>query len=89
MADRLVTASGKNSDGDITALCQAGAWWSPRRKPDAISDIEGGIHRYYVRLEGYREVDIHVVKHPRYGKYLRTDPDKTSKNNLDDLPDCY
>jgi len=87
MADRRVTASGKNSDGDIISLCNSGEWWSPRKKADAISDIEGGSHRYYVRT-GTKEVDIHVGKHPKHGKYLRTDPDATTGNNLDDLPDC-
>jgi len=32
-------------------------------------------------------VDIHVVRGPN-GKYLRTDPDRTSRNNLEDLLDC-
>jgi hypothetical protein len=30
-----------------------------------------------------QEVDVHV-----YRGHLRTDPDKTEKNNLLDLPDC-
>lgn len=85
--DRQVTRSRKNSDGDITALCSSGAAWSPRYKADAIRDIESGDHRYFVRV-GVDEVDIRVVDHPRYGKYLRTDPDRTTRNNLDDLPDC-
>ena len=86
MADRKVTQSGKDPDGDITALCNPGQSWSPRRKKDAISDIESGTHSYYV-MSGSQRVDIHVVKGTS-GKYLRTDPDKTSSNNLDDLPDC-
>ncbi len=32
--------------------------------------------------------EIRVVNGPT-GKYLRTDRDNTSRNNLDDLPDCY
>ncbi|EAQ81488.1 DUF3892 domain-containing protein [Blastopirellula marina] len=83
MADRKVTRSAKDSDGDITALCNTGQSWSPRQKRDAINDIENGIHSYFV--EGSRgRVDIRVVN-GQSGKYLRTDPDKTSKNNLDDL----
>lgn len=85
MADRKVTRTGKNSEGDITSLC-SDAFWSPRKKADAISDIETGTHTYYV-MSGAKRVDIHVVKGST-GKYLRTDPDATSKNNLDDLPDC-
>jgi len=30
MADRQVTQSRKDSDGDILALCNPGEYWSPR-----------------------------------------------------------
>ena len=86
MAKRRVTHSGKDLQRDITALCNIGENWSPRLKEDAIDDIENNVHQYYVGVEG-QEVDIHVVDGPT-GKYLRTDPDATSTNNLDDLPDC-
>lgn len=85
MADRKVTRTGKDNDGDITSLCGDG-FWSPRAKAGAISDIELGLHSYHV-MSGGKRVGIHVVNGPS-GKYLRTDPDATSKNNLDDLPDC-
>lgn len=87
MADREVTASRKDKDGDILALCNSGSYWSPRMKRDAIDDIESGSHTYYVDVSGTGRVDIHVVNGPN-GKYLRTDPDRSSRNNLDDLPDC-
>jgi len=86
MAYRKVTATGKNSEGDITALFNSGEYWSPRYKNDAINDIENGLYSYYV-IMNEQTVDIHVVGGTT-GKYLRTDPDKTSKNNLDDLPNC-
>lgn len=87
MADRKVTKSRKDKDGDITALCNSGEAWSPRLKQGAIDDIEGGAHTYYVMDATKGRVEIKVVKGST-GKYLRTDPDKTTKNNLDDLPDC-
>lgn len=86
MADRAVRKTGKDKDGDITALCDDGASWSPRKKADAISDIESGIHTYHVPWKGGR-TEIRVVNGPN-GKYLRTDRDNTNRNNLDDLPDC-
>ena len=86
MADRAVTQTGKDADGDITRLCNPGKSWSPRSKQDAIDDIESGDYTYYVPWNSGR-TEIRVVDGPN-GKYLRTDRDGTSKNNLDDLPNC-
>ncbi|MAB00456.1 MAG: hypothetical protein CMN86_19485 [Stappia sp.] len=86
MVDRRVTASGKDDDGDITKLCNSSEYWSPRPKADAIRDIENKTHSYYVDQTGHR-TDVHVVNEGGK-KYLRTTADKTSKNNLDNLPNC-
>lgn len=85
--ERQVTRSGKDGDGDITALCNPGTPWSPRRKADAIADIEGRRHRYFVDWSDGKRTEVHVVR-GQTGKYLRTDRDGTTRNNLDDLPDC-
>jgi len=85
MADRQVKATGKNAE--ITSLCNAGEYWSPRSKADAISDIENGFHTYFVLWTGNRRTEIRVVQGAT-GKYLRTDHDATTRNNLLDLPDC-
>jgi len=87
MATRYVNKSRKDRDGDITALCNASETWSPRLKADAIRDIEGGFHSYYVNWSDGKVTAIHVVNGTT-GKYLRTDHDSTTRNNLDDLPDC-
>jgi hypothetical protein len=86
VADRAVRKTGKDRDGDITSLCDDGASWSPRGKWDAINDIETRAHAYYVPWNSGR-TEIRVVNGAN-GKYLRTDSDGTTKNNLDDLPDC-
>ena len=86
MADRPVRKTRKDRDGDILALCNDGSGWSPRRKADAIRDIETSTHTYHVPWTDGR-TEIRVVNGPT-GKYLRTDRDNTSRNNLDDLPDC-
>lgn len=89
MADRAVRKTGKNTDRDITSLCDDGASWSPVSKAQAIRDIESGVHSYHVPWTSGR-TEIRVV-HDRTvsgGKYLRTDWDATQRNNLDDLPDC-
>jgi hypothetical protein len=85
--DRQVTRSGKDRDGDITALCNSGEYWSPRKKWDAIHDIESGTHTYFVRQPGTTRTSVRVVNSPN-GKYLRTTADAADANNLDNLPDC-
>lgn len=87
MADRQVTQTRKDRDGDILALCHLGRDWSPREKADAIRDIESSLHTYFVMWPEGKRTEIRVVNGPK-GKYLRTDRDETTRNNLDDLPDC-
>lgn len=88
MADRRVTASGKDKDGDITKLCNSGQSWSPRKKADAINDIESKAHTYYTQDRNGNRSDVHVAKKADGSKYLRTDPNGKSEDNLDNLPDC-
>lgn len=87
MATRYVVRSGKDKDGDITKLCNHGEAWSPRSKADAISDIENKVHDYYVSWTDGQKTPIRVVNGTT-GKYLRTQRDGATKNNLDDLADC-
>jgi hypothetical protein len=87
MAERAVVQSGKNRDGDIISLCSPGQSWSPRLKQEAINDIESKTHSYYVPWSDGKKTPILVVNGAS-GKYLRTDRDQTTRNNLDDLPDC-
>ncbi len=84
MADRRVTSTGKDRDGDITALCGS---WGRSPKAFAIMEIEGGVHTYYVQDRHYRRANVRVVHGPR-GKYLRTDPNSSCSDNLDNLPNC-
>lgn len=85
MADRQVTKTGKDSSGDITSLC--GPSWGSQSKALAILDIELETHRYYTHAANGTEADV-IVVNGATGKYLRTDPDKTTADNLADLPDC-
>jgi hypothetical protein len=73
-----------------TATSPHGASWSPRNKWDAIRDIENSNgHDYHVPWKSGR-TEIRVVEDSTVesGKYLRTDRNDTSENNLRDLPDC-
>jgi len=87
MTDRAVYKTKKDNNGDILGLCNSGQHWSPRTKADAIRDIELGNIRYYVPWKDGIKTIIKVVSGAN-GKYLRTDKDQTTRNNLDDLPDC-
>ena len=84
---RYVTATRKDVNGDITAFCNSSETWSPLSKWSVISDIENGVHEYWVPWSNSPHTQIRVVS-GRNGKYLRTDRDLTTSNNLDDLPDC-
>ena len=84
MASRRVTTSGKDRDGDITALCGS---WGRAEKAQAIRDIESRTHNYYVQDGLARTADVHVVNGTR-GKYLRTDPNSSCSDNLDNIPNC-
>lgn len=86
MARRRIRRTRKDRDGDIIAVCSHGQAWSPRSKREVISDIESNTHSYYVSEAGYEsDVRVYVVNGV---KHIKTGADATSRNNLDNLPDC-
>ena len=88
MEKRIVRATEKDMDGDITALCNNFESWGRVSKTLAILQIEFKMYEYYARgIGAYKESEIEVVDGPN-GKYLRTKPDGIAANNLDNLPDC-
>ena len=87
MADRRVTQSGKDKDGDITKLCNLSEIWSPVSKAAAIQHIESGTHRYYTQHGSGPRAYVEVYK-VGVNKHMRTDPNSTTLDNLDNLPDC-
>ena len=85
--ERTVTQSRRAVGGKVLALCHPGESWSPRSVADVIADIRRGDFTYVaVDPAGHRSA-IGVVN-GRHGAYLRTRPDATAANNLDDLPPC-
>ena len=87
VADRLVTHSGKNQDGDITSLGNPAEPWSPRSKADIIRDIEDGVHAYYTGTQERKRANVVVVA-GTLDKYLFTDQDGAAVRHLSSLPDC-
>jgi hypothetical protein len=83
LVERRVSRSGKDGEGDITSLCGS---WGEESKNTVIRQIEASTHDYYVEEEQPR-VRVRVVSEGGR-KYLRTTADSTSRNNLDNLPDC-
>lgn len=84
MANRPVTHTRKDRYGNIIGLGNPTQTWSVRSSAYCIRDIESGTHQYYVPWTT-GSTWIRVVQGAN-GKYLRTDRDNTSRNNLDDLP---
>jgi hypothetical protein len=81
-ADAIVTCVAKNADGDIVEVLVGegdGAEW--QSADEAIQAIDGGATYRVLNDSG---PEVHVVDDPD-GKYLRSDPDDTSGNNLDNL----
>jgi hypothetical protein len=85
LADRQVTHTRKDVDGDIVVLCNPLSSWILRAKDGALEDIEHGVHTYYVESNGSR-VYVQAVDW-LVGKRLETTTDPTSASNLRNLPD--
>ncbi len=79
--DRRVKATQKDKNGNIIALCNPGETWSPLSKRDVLKDIKGAKRSYYVH-ELPQKAYVRVVS----GNSLQTTADKSSSNNLDNLP---
>lgn len=89
MATYVVNCSVKDPDGDIVELgvrrtSGRGQWTGRKSSAEAIEDIESG-DTYHVINENGPEV---IVVDDPDGKYLRSDPDAKTQNNLDNLSDC-
>jgi len=85
MIERKITNIRKDKYGNIIDLCNPVEWWSPKNAAEVINDIEESFYKYYVVVDG-QKVTIKVINGSAV-KYLRTDPGKTTKNILVDLPE--
>jgi hypothetical protein len=87
MADRSVTHSEKDAQGDILGLCWQGIDGLKHvDRVTAIQQIVAGTHRYVVAIA---TPPVLVLARPADNPtYLTTEADGISKNNLDNLPNC-
>ena len=82
-----VTHAKRNEDGDILGLkwhYNGSSTYFEQSKDTIIDDIEKNSQEYVVGIVS-PEVEVKVVG-KQAKPYLRTVADKTSKNNLDNLP---
>ncbi len=87
MATEITCIVRDGSDPDRRIDKVGGAGWT-KAENVVIEELETEpeTHAYFVEANGQR-VDV-VVAERDGTKYLRTDPDKTTSNNLLSLPEC-
>jgi hypothetical protein len=79
--DRRIRAVKKNQNGNITAVCNPGESWSPRRVADVARDIKSWRKSYYVHERG-RRTYVRLLPNG----VLQTTEDSKNGNNLNNLP---
>ena len=85
MLEREVTKIVKDDSGKIIELRNQYMGWSPITTLEVIKHIEGNLYNYYANLPNVGKVYLQVMYNGDQ-KILTTDPQKTSRNILDDLP---
>lgn len=73
----------KDDKGDILAVFTE--LYMVKTVAEVVRDIENKTATYYVQEQTPR-AEVHVVTEYNGKKYIRTNADRTSKNNLDNLP---
>ncbi len=82
--ERRIYSKKSDKDGDILYIY--GNYWGPVSVQEAVYQIENNLYQYYVDEAGYRS-EVYVDQTPWGRKFIKTFADKTSKNNLDNLPE--
>lgn len=85
MATQITCIIRDSSDPDRRIDSVGGSGWT-KSEDAVIEEIDNRTDSYFVNVNG-NQVDV-VVAEREGGKYLRTDPDQTTENNLLSLPDC-
>jgi hypothetical protein len=69
------------------AIQYIGGAWGRHSEAQAIANIDAGVHTYYTTGGGLT-ANVKVVKHSSGKRFLQTDADTTTKDNLLSLPQC-
>ncbi len=85
MATEITCIVPDGSDPDNRIDSVGGPGWT-KGEDVVIKEIEDEGREYFVEVDGKR-VNV-VVRETGGRKYLRTNPDETTKNNLLSLPEC-
>lgn len=80
-----ITKRGNHYDPHERIQAIGGSGWK-KSEDEAIRDIENGSNSFYVSVNG-RSVPVVVASH-NGRKYLKTQPDGYSPDNLLALPEC-
>lgn len=86
MHDREVIKIMKDDNGNIIGLRNNNMGWSPISSSEAIMHIEHKLYNYFAEFPNIGKVYIQVENDHNL-KILVTDPLKTSRNLLEDLPE--
>jgi hypothetical protein len=85
MATQITCIVPDSSDPDNRIDSVGGPGWT-KSEDVVIAEIESGFE-YFVEVDGAR-VSVEVDERSNGTKFLRTDPDETTANNLLSLPTC-
>ncbi|MCY3624163.1 MAG: DUF3892 domain-containing protein [Gammaproteobacteria bacterium] len=85
---RTVTASRRDDDGIILAICNHDEPWRERTVVEAIADMKSGIVYESLGPQSGRRARVRYVERRGARPYLTTEGDDAEDNNLDNLPPC-
>ena len=80
---QITCVTREHNSGTIIGIGSGHKRWT---KASAIREIQSGATSFYTTAGGVKAAI--VVQGSPPNEYLRTDPDLTTKNNLENLPTC-